>query len=64
MKRATPITKRNSKVSDKMSDAYFAGRPRQSQLGAWASNQSDVIEGRASLEESYAYYEEKFKGLR
>ena len=61
--RQIRMSGRVERVSEKMSDAYFAGRPRESQLSAWASNQSEVIEGRITLEESYAYYEEKFKGL-
>ncbi len=51
------------KISDKISDEYFAQRPRESQLGAWASEQSETIESRATLEEKMSYYEEKFKGL-
>lgn len=51
------------KVSSEISDAYFANRPRESQIGAWASNQSSAIENRAELEERVAHFEEKFKGL-
>jgi len=39
------------KVSSAESDAYFATRPRSSQLGAWASNQSTVIPSRTTLED-------------
>ena len=39
-----------ARVSDEESDAYWAGRPRGSQLGAWASTQSEVITDRSHLE--------------
>ncbi|HLW29667.1 MAG TPA: pyridoxamine 5'-phosphate oxidase [Brumimicrobium sp.] len=44
-----------------MADDYFASRPRGSQLGAWASKQSDVIEDREVLEEELKKIEARFK---
>ena len=41
-------------------DAYFKTRPRGSRIGAWASAQSSVIDGRESLERGYAELEEEF----
>ncbi len=41
------------KVSVEESEAYFADRPRESQLGAWASPQSQVVASRAALDERY-----------
>jgi pyridoxamine 5'-phosphate oxidase len=38
-----------SKVSSEVSDAYFKSRPRESQLGAWASQQSQQLENREQL---------------
>jgi pyridoxamine 5'-phosphate oxidase len=51
------------RVEDEVADAYFAGRPRGSQLSAWASAQSRVIADRAVLESAVAALEERFDGV-
>jgi pyridoxamine 5'-phosphate oxidase len=51
-----------AKLSHEESEAYFKSRPRGSQLAAWASKQSEVIENRAVLEARWKDLEEKFKG--
>jgi pyridoxamine 5'-phosphate oxidase len=48
------------KVSSEESDAYFQSRPKASQLGAWASPQSQVIENREVLDKRLAQLEEKY----
>ena len=44
-----------------ISDSYFSQRQRESQIGAWASNQSQEIKGKDELEERIKRVEEKFK---
>lgn len=49
-----------SRLPDSDSDAYFSTRPRSSQLGAWASPQSDVVPDRDFLMERYARESDRF----
>jgi len=49
-------------VSNAEADAYFATRPRESQLGAWASRQSGPLASRAELERKYSELQRKFEG--
>lgn len=49
-------------VSEEEADVYFAGRPRGSQIAAWASQQSAALTDRASLEQRFTHFEEKFEG--
>ncbi len=48
------------KVSETECDEYFASRPRESQIGAWASPQSQVIADRAFLEQRVVQFSEQF----
>jgi pyridoxamine 5'-phosphate oxidase len=50
------------KVSREDSEAYFHSRPRLSQIGAWASRQSQEIASRAELEERVKEVTERFRG--
>jgi pyridoxamine 5'-phosphate oxidase len=49
-------------LPDEESDEYFASRPRGSQLGAWASPQSQIIEDREVLHDNLEQAEERFDG--
>lgn len=49
------------KISEEDSEIYFNSRPIESQLGAWASPQSQVIETRQMLEDNYVHYQKYFR---
>lgn len=51
-----------TRVADQESDAYFASRPRESQIGAWASAQSEVLESAEALAAEVEKYERQFAG--
>lgn len=51
-----------TKVAREESEAYFHSRPRASQLGAWVSQQSSIISGRAVLEDAMKALEKKYAG--
>jgi len=48
------------RIEDAEADAYFATRPRLTQIGAWASKQSAPLESRHAFEKAMAYYTAKF----
>ena len=60
LERVVRIEGQVEKVSDAESDAYFQSRPLDSRIGAWASPQSQVIEGRATLVANAAKYGAQF----
>ena len=62
LERQVRIEGRASRLSGEESDAYFAGRPRGSRLGAWASEQSRPVEDRGVLEERVRSLEAEYEG--
>lgn len=61
LERQVRVTGTVEKVRDADSDAYFSIRPRGSQLGAWVSDQSEVIENRAFLADKLVQLEQQFQ---
>ncbi len=60
LERQIRVTGHVTKVSRDESEAYFHSRPRESQLGAWASHQSTVVASRDELEQSFAAMQQQF----
>jgi pyridoxamine 5'-phosphate oxidase len=60
--RQISVTGDVERVSDEESDAYFASRPREARLGAWASRQSAELTSRSELLERYAGFEARYPG--
>lgn len=60
--RSIRVSGRVEPITDTESDAYWASRPRGSQLGAWASSQSTVIEDRSMLEDRLTAVMSRFEG--
>ena len=62
MERQIVIKGKAEKIAPNLSDGYFESRPKGSQLGAWASDQSQEIESREALDEKLSQFEKKFEG--
>jgi pyridoxamine 5'-phosphate oxidase len=60
MQRQVRIEGTLHKCSDAHSDDYFAGRPKTSNIGAYASHQSEVVKNREQLMQRFEYFEQKF----
>jgi pyridoxamine 5'-phosphate oxidase len=61
LERQVRIEGKVEKISASESDEYFASRPLQSQLGAWASQQSQVVDSREVLEKQFAQLQEEYR---
>lgn len=60
--RQLRIRAKVEKLDEKLSDEYFASRPRESRIGAWASQQSSQLENREHLEKEVERYRKEFEG--
>lgn len=63
MQRQVQLLGRVERCTDAESDAYWAGRPRGSQLGAWASAQSAVVARRVVLDDALSTVTRRFDGV-
>jgi pyridoxamine 5'-phosphate oxidase len=61
LERQIRIEGKVSVLDPAKSDLYFSGRPRESQIGAWSSDQSRIIDSRKILEDRYKEFTDKFE---
>ena len=60
LRRQVRVSGKVEQVPAAQSDAYFASRPRGSQIGAWASDQSKALDSRKTLEQAVADAETRY----
>ena len=63
LRRQVRVVGEAQRLDDDVSAAYFASRPRGSQLGAWSSDQSAPVTDRATLDEQFAAVEARYEGV-
>ena len=63
LQRQVRITGKVEKVAESVATAYFQSRPRTSQIGAWASPQSQLIVNRQVLEDKFAEFDKQYADL-
>lgn len=61
LERQVRVKGKVEKIKDEESELYFLSRPLESQLGAWASPQSQVIESRQVLTDNYIHFKKEFE---
>lgn len=64
LERQVRINGKVVKLSREETHKYFQSRPRESQLGAWASRQSSVVESREKLREAYESVSKRFEDMK
>jgi pyridoxamine 5'-phosphate oxidase len=61
LERQVIIKGKAEKIAENLSDGYFESRPAGSKLGAWASNQSEIVPSRKYLDDRLKKFEKKFE---
>lgn len=62
LERQVRLEGRVQKIPEHESDVYFASRPRESQIGAWTSPQSEIVQSETFLSNQYQEVEKKYEG--